>query len=116
MTAPKPATPLPTLAVDWKDASVSLYTLGHLPHDCVLATSKDSSKGKTFEAIVAACNSYPKLIEDRRRLVEALRHTMNALAALESGGGHAAAKLPINSACAFYNDARALLAEIGEAD
>lgn len=67
-----PATPLPQLSVQWDESKerVSLITLGSCPHDYVLATSKDSGKGKVYERIAHAANAYPKL-------VEALRNTLH---------------------------------------
>ena len=41
------------LGVDWKDESVSLYTMDGL----ILARSRDSAKGRVYEHIVACVNA-----------------------------------------------------------
>lgn len=68
----QPATPLPQLAVQWDEAKerVSLITLGNHPHDYVLASSKDSGKGKVYECIAHAANAYPKLVEKAREFLD----------------------------------------------
>ena len=104
MTTIKPATPLPPLpplAVDWKDASVSLFTLGGNP-DTILARSGDSTKGKLFEEVARRCNAYPEL-------VAALRNVMAGFV-----GDRGAHNLLGTDAGKHADDARALLAKLGE--
>ena len=100
MTPLKPATPLP-----WKYGQLSQNVIGprgQLIAECVEADFDDAAY------IVAACNAYPQLVEDRRRLVEALQATMRAIIPLATGRRFTPERRET------VEQARALLAEIGE--
>lgn len=98
MTTFKPATPLPLrfLPDDWNyivDANGNI--VAEIPCQVV---EKDMELG---DYIVRACNEYPKLIEDRARLVEALRSIANRVPPNVAGDG-------------ATETARAVLRELGE--
>ena len=96
----KPATALPrNLAVRWSDTKAYLESSDGER----LATAFDSVAGNQFEAIAHACNEYPKLVEDRAKLVEALR-----LAADDLLDGDYEIR------AGYSSELRALLREIGE--
>ena len=109
MNAPKPATPLPWILTHQESFDYCFDIVSPQPDGGVYIASTGSSKdvdspcGKNAAYIVAACNAYPQLLDDRARLLEALREivcpTMDAWHNLTSTN---AAK------------ARALLRELGE--
>lgn len=63
-----PATPLPQLGVDWKENSVSFYTMDGV----ILARSFNSTKGKLYEEIVRRTNAYERLVEALQEVGELL--------------------------------------------
>ena len=101
----KPATPLPWHVTHQRHTDqsfdvVSLCTMGGATVVAATGKSADamSPNGRDAAYIVAACNAYPQLVEDRRRLVEALRDAALRLEAADRGAA----------------DLRALLRELGE--
>ena len=106
----KPATPLPwTSVAPSATRNVSSFSIrsGDRPIAALSYYPYTQEARNRTEAdaayIVAACNAYPQLLDDRRRLVEALRCV--AIGPRPGAWPNVA-----------VNNARALLAEIGEAD
>ena len=82
MTAPKPATALPTpLRVVRLNGTGKLLNIVSA-NGGVIAYSDYENRA---DAIVAACNAYPQLVEDRARLVEALEG-LSAMGVLDARG------------------------------
>ena len=107
----KPATPLPWHVTHQRHTDqsfdvVSLCTMGGATVVAATGKSADamSPNGRDAAYIVAECNAYPQLVEDRRRLVEALREVY----AVEEGPGETDRPQWVKI--------RALLKELGEAD
>ena len=61
---------IPKLFVKWDDRRkrVSLLTIGRMPYDYCLATSKYSGKGKLYELIAQVVSSAPDLLAEIDRL------------------------------------------------
>ena len=118
MSAPKPATALP-----WNMQDGGRSNLAHVEAEKDGAQVCSINKARVADAayIVAACNAYPKLIEDRRRLVEALRDRLLYATDVEyrvvadAKAAEATAGNVTHEEAQNERDAD-LLAELGEAD
>ena len=78
----------------------------------VYVRSGSSNGNEAMRGIcLKAANAYPKLIEDRARLVEALRESFSALDACLNSGDTASA---LNEADRVLTEYRPILRELGE--
>lgn len=88
----KPATPLPWIVRSLRNRPGECFVQGQRPADMAYAPEimgddyegfgGGEAKDKDAAYIVAACNEYPKLVEDRAKLVAALSDVLDALGAL----------------------------------
>ena len=104
MTTNKPATPLP-FRVSLETPSRGAYIKSGKDRLGTVKLEDDAAY------IVAACNAFPQLVEDRARLVEALRESFSALDACLNSGDTASA---LNEADRVLTEYRPILRELGE--
>jgi len=107
----KPATPLP-----WKipsQLSPEIFAATHEQGHNIPVGSVQTFRGggaQDAEYIVHACNTYPDLVRDRARLLEALRGAENRAQELGDRGG----KVDALECSGIAEGIRALLRELGE--
>lgn len=111
----KPGTALPELRVEWFYEHAALTTGSGKR----VAVFRDSAKADMFEEISRRANAYPQLVEDRRRLVDALRD-LTAICdnvpvfQLDDGKTSVKAVRLAGKFTASHTSARALLRSLGE--